>query len=135
MRPPRLAAELRPPLAARVRPDPEGVTENNPPPIPPEPAGPAAPARPAVGDADGERELLARRGIDDLDGLAGRCQQVRSGLGQSAATWTARRLLEVLHDAVVIKGWPAPLAAAALVTVARNPMTQSPRRLACPGPW
>ena len=82
-----------------------------------------------------DRALLTRCGVDDLVGLAARCQDLRRRLGQPAARWAAPRLLLVLRDAVVVKGWPAAAAAAALVMVAVDPATRSPTRLSCPGPW
>ncbi len=43
--------------------------------------------------------------------------------------------MAVLRDAVLVKGWPASRAAAALLAVAGDPATKSPQRLSCPGPW
>ncbi len=120
-------------VAAPVRPDPEVLTEKEPPPSPPA----AAPAMPAAGPdlSEADRALLARCDVDDLDGLAARCQELRQRLGQPAARWAALRLLAVLHDAVEVQGWPAAAAAAALADVAADPATKSPTRLSCPGPW
>lgn len=130
-------------VAAPARPDPEVLTEEQPPPAPP--------ARTAAGDGDptlaladraggpalspADRVLLARCGIPDLDVLAARCQDLRRRLGQPAALWAAARLIPVLREAVDAKGWPAPAAAAALLAVAGDPATRSPTRLSCPGPW
>ncbi len=88
---------------------------------------------PSLSEAD--RALLARCGVADLDGLAARCQELRRRHGQPAARWVALRLVGVLRDAVVVKGWPAAAAAAALIAVAGDPATRSPTRLSCPGPW
>jgi hypothetical protein len=43
--------------------------------------------------------------------------------------------MQVLREAVLVKGWPASRAAAALIAVAGDPATKSPQRLPCPGPW
>ncbi len=120
-------------VAAPVRPNPEVLTEKEPPPSPPA----AAPAMPAAGPdlSEADRALLARCGVADLDGLAARCQELRRRLGQPAARWAALRLVAVLRDAVVVRGWPAATAAAALIAVAGDPATRSPTRLSCPGPW
>jgi len=120
-------------VAAPVRPNPEVLTEKEPPPTPPTPAAPVVAPGPDLSDAD--RALLERCGVDDLDGLASRCQDLRRRLGQPAARWAALRLVPVLRDAVVVKGWPAAAAAAALVMIAGDPATRSPTRLSCPGPW
>jgi hypothetical protein len=80
-------------------------------------------------------QLLAACGIDDLDELALRCQQVRRDLGQPSARWATRCLAAALHLAVIGRGWPAPHAVAALLTVAADPATRSPMRLAEAGPW
>ena len=120
-------------VAAPVRPNPEVPTEKEPPPTPPA----AALALPAVGPdpSEADRALLQQCAVDDLDGLADRCQDLRRRLGQPAARWAALRLVAVLRDAVVVKGWPAAAAAGALVAIASDPATKSPARLSCPGPW
>jgi hypothetical protein len=41
----------------------------------------------------------------------------------------------VLDEAVVVRGWPAEAAGPALLAVAADPVTKSPMRLRCPGPW
>jgi hypothetical protein len=43
------------------------------------------------------------------------------GTAAAAARWSAPRLLEVLRQAVAVRGWPATLAAAALRTLAADP--------------
>lgn len=120
-------------VAAPTRPNPEVLTEKEPPPSPPEPAAPRS--VPALELSEADRTLLGHCGVDDLDALASGCQQLRRRLGQPAARWSAARLVPVLRDAVVVKGWPASTAAAALVAVASDPLTKSPVRLSCPGPW
>jgi hypothetical protein len=79
--------------------------------------------------------VLVRCGVNDLDALAVRCQRLRRDLRQPVARWSPDRLVEALHQAVVVRGWPAQLAPAALLAVAADPATRSPTRLACPGPW
>jgi hypothetical protein len=81
------------------------------------------------------RGLLDACGIDDLDQLSTELQQQRRLLGQPAARWTPPRLLEVLHEAVMVRGWPAQSAAPALKAIAADRDTKSPMRLPCPGPW
>jgi hypothetical protein len=44
-------------------------------------------------------------------------------------------LADVLHETVVVRGWPAKAAAPALLALAADPATRGPTRLACPGPW
>lgn len=114
-----------PTVAAAMRPDPEVSTESTPPPTPSKPGG---------GGVDGE-ELLAACGIEDLDALARDCQSRRRAVGRPASRWSAPRLLEVLHRAVIRDGWPASAAARALLLVAADPASQGPMRLTCPGPW
>ncbi len=124
-------------VAAGMRPDPVVLTEKEPPPSPPQPSHTptGAGGLPVERSASDQRQLLARCGIADLDALAVRCQQLRRDLGQPSARWSGRRLVEVLHEAVVVKGWPAQQAETALLAVASDPLTKSPTRLACPGPW
>lgn len=119
-------------LAANLRPNPEFFTEEPPPPPPPphsrrhDGGGGTQPSDP---------ELLRACAIDDLQELAQECQRLRRSLGRPTARWSAPRLLEVLRQAVAVRGWPATLAAAALRTLAADPATLSPMRLPCPGPW
>jgi hypothetical protein len=79
--------------------------------------------------------LLDACGIDDLDALSAELQRQRRKLGQPAARWTSARLVEVLHEAVTVRGWPAPAAVPALRAIAADRATKSPMRLPCPGPW
>ena len=120
-------------VAANLRPNPVVPTENPPPPSPPT-------AVPDGQDGGGglppeDSALLAACGIANLDQLARECQRLRRGLGKPQARWSADRLLEVLREAVSVRGWPAPLAARALRTLAADPATLGPMRLPCPGPW
>jgi hypothetical protein len=118
-------------VAAATRPDPEVLTEKEPPPTPP--AALPSSGTPELSEVD--RLLLARCGVHDLSHLAARCQELRRRLGQPSARWAAGPLMQVLREAVLVKGWPAPRAAAALLAVAGDPATKSPQRLPCPGPW
>ncbi len=117
-------------VAADLRPDREISTESTPPPPPshgPRPAGTA------VEEAD--RQLLGSCGITDLPALAERCAASRRVLGKPSARWTPRCLAVVIRLAVVGKGWPAATVADALQTIARDPETRSPARVAEAGPW
>ena len=125
-------------LAAGERPDPGASTQENPPPSPP-PTALTDPTRAlgvgAGGDRNPTARVLAVLGLDNLDGVAEECRAARRRLGLPAARWTARALAEVLSEAVLVRGWPADDAIAALLAVAADPATRSPARLACPGPW
>jgi hypothetical protein len=112
-----------------LRPNPVVPTEKNPPPTPPCDAGGGG------GIPDGDTALLAACRVDDLASLAERCQQARRDLGRPTVRWSAPRLLEVLRQAVAVRGWPAAAAAPALLALAADPATRGPMRLACPGPW
>ncbi len=118
-------------VAVDVRPDREISTESTPPP-PPSPAV-RRPAGTAVEEAD--RQLLDFCGITDLPALAERCAASRRALGKPTTRWTPRCLAVVIRLAVVGKGWPAATVADALQTIARDPETRSPARVAEAGPW
>jgi hypothetical protein len=120
-------------VAAHMRPDRVVPTENPPPPSAPPTT--RAGQDGGAGLAPGDSALLAACGIANLDQLARECQRLRRGLGKPQARWSADRLLEVLREAVSVRGWPAPLAARALRTLAADPATLGPMRLPCPGPW
>lgn len=123
-------------VAADVRLNPGALTQEEPP--PPSQSSPTRQARVATERGGGGmdvRGLLDACGIDDLDQLAASCQRQRRLLGQPATRWTPPRLLEVLHEAVVVRGWPASAAVTALMAVAADRETKSPMRLPCPGPW
>lgn len=136
-------------VAAGLRPDPEFLTENLPPPRPssrgPAPAldavhgaarlGESARAAPTT-DHDRRRvETLSAVGLPDLDDVAARCAQARRDLGRPAHLWTEAALVGVLAVAVLDLGMPAKPAVAALLALAADPATRSPARLTCPGPW
>lgn len=59
----------------------------------------------------------------------------RQVLGKPTARWTARCLAVVIKLAVVTRGWPPASMAPALLTVARDPGSRSPARVAEAGPW
>jgi hypothetical protein len=73
--------------------------------------------------------------VGELDQVVSRCRQVRAAHGLPVGLWTARAVAEVLHDAVVVRGWPGQAAVPGLLAVAADPATRSPARLSCPGPW
>ncbi|NLT56859.1 MAG: hypothetical protein GXX79_20305 [Actinomycetales bacterium] len=79
--------------------------------------------------------VLGVLGLKSLDAVAEECRAMRRRLSLPAARWTPRALAEVLTEAVLVRGWPADDAIAALLAVAAAPATRSPARLACPGPW
>ncbi|WP_088318328.1 helix-turn-helix domain-containing protein [Kineosporia sp. R_H_3] len=131
-------------VAARMRPDPEFLTQTNPPP------GPSSPPRTADADDSGDllagtarravravrrSQLLAAVGVADLDDVAARCVILRRQLCLPAGLWTADRLTDVLADAVLDHGLPPAAAIPALLAVAADPATRSPARVRCPGPW
>ena len=82
-----------------------------------------------------EKALLDACGIDDLEGLAERCVAARRALGQPVGRWRAPCLLVAVKLAVVTRGWPAADVVPALLTVAADPATHSPVRVAEAGPW
>lgn len=121
--PGRVAAKLRLPLAADVRPYPEVLTQRTPPP----------PRRTAVEEAS--PDLLTACGIDDLVDLSRRCAASRTSLGLPATRWSPKCLAIAIKLAVVSRGWPAPDIVPALFAIAADPETRSPARLAEAGPW
>jgi hypothetical protein len=114
-------------VAADVRPDPEKKTQRTPP--PPAPSTDRDSAPPGV-----EEERLAAAGVTDLEALARRCQDARRGLGLPTGRWAGRHLAAAVQLAL-IRGWPSALVQPALLTVAADPATRSPMRLAEAGPW
>jgi hypothetical protein len=114
-------------VAADVRPDPEKKTPRTPPPPTPSTIPDSAP--PKV-----EEERLAAAGITDLEALARRCQDARRALGLPTGRWGGRHLAAAVQLAL-IRGWPPALVQPALLTVAADPVTRSPMRLAEAGPW
>lgn len=98
-------------LAAEVRPDPVVPTQEKPP--------PPSPALPGV----------------DVEATAARCRSVRQRLGLPSSRWTARAVGVALHAAVVEDGRTPDAAVRALLAVAADPVTRSPGRVNCAGPW
>jgi hypothetical protein len=81
------------------------------------------------------RRLLADCGIDDWPGFVARVRARRSiEAGGSLQGWAEPDLLVALRSAVR-DGRPAGDAPAALLWVAADPATESPRRVADDGPW
>jgi len=120
--------------AADLRPNPEISTQRSSPPPPPSPAPPA----PERALREEEVELLTQLGLGSaigLDQLAVHCAALRAAHGCGAALWKGPHLLAALHLAVATRGWPAHLATAALLKVAKDPATRSPMRVAEAGPW
>jgi hypothetical protein len=129
-RPEQVAAHLRLPLAAHLRPNPEILTDKPPPPTPSH-RGRSAPT--PVEEAD--HDLLEACGITDLDELAQQCMTARQVLGKPTARWTARCLAVVIKLAVVTRGWPPTSMEQALLAIARDRENRSPARVAEAGPW
>ena len=117
-----------------MRPDPENKTHNPPPPTPQPASGTATTWR--------EEDILTRCGITDLDTLVERCRHARQALDKHArqaldkptGRWTRHTLIAALQLALA-RGWPPTLIESALLTVAGDPDTRSPMRLAEAGPW
>jgi len=127
-------------VAAAVRPDPEPLTQTDPPP-------PTPPSAPGAVSGVGERlapleehraEMLAARlGLPDLaalHALAAQCQQHRAAAGLPVGRWSLRFVLAALHAALE-RRWPPDQVVPTLVAVAADPETRSPMRVAEAGPW
>ena len=114
-------------VAAELRPDPEKKTQEPPPPNPP-------PAPRAGSSWWREEDVLIRCGITDLDTLVERCRHARQALDKPTGRWTRHTLHAALQLALT-RGWPPDLIESALLTVAADPDTRSPMRLAEAGPW
>jgi hypothetical protein len=84
---------------------------------------------------EADLQLLAVCGITDLEALSKECIASRRALGMPTARWSARCLMVVIRLAVTVKGWSASAVREALLTVARDPQTRSPARVAEAGPW
>ena len=113
-------------VAAELRPDPENKTHTPPPPTPSQPSTATTTWR--------EEEVLSRCGITDLDHLVERCLAARQALDKPTGRWTRHTLLAAIQLALS-RGWPGALIEPALLTVASDPDTRSPMRLAEAGPW
>jgi hypothetical protein len=122
-------------VAADLRPNPEQVTESPPPRTPPRRPPRRAPRATAEEEpTPGADEVLVRCGITDLSELAEHCQAARQALGLSPTRWAAPCLLAAIQLAL-LRGWPAEQVQPALLTLAADPQTRSPMRLAEAGPW
>jgi hypothetical protein len=121
-------------VAADLRPNPKQETDSPPPPTPP----PRTPRRSRAARAEEEpalsEEVLARCGIADLTELVQRCQSARQALGLSATRWAGPCLLAAIQLAL-LRGWPPDQVQPVLLTLAADPQTRSPMRLAEAGPW
>jgi hypothetical protein len=105
--------------AANLRPNREFFTESTPPP------------RPA-----GRRSGMAEEcEVDDWDAFVRDCAAGRSAARQPSTRWSGPCLDAALQLAVRGRGWPAELAARALLIVAADPTSRSPMRVAEAGPW
>jgi hypothetical protein len=118
-----------------VRHNPEFFTESSTPP-PPTPSDSATAdvgvSRSWAEEAD---RLIEQCGIDDWDGFVIQCQALRRQLGQPTGRWSKHCLLAAIQLAVRARNWSAAHVPAALLSVAADPMTRSPMRLAEAGPW
>jgi hypothetical protein len=121
-------------VAAPVRHNPEFFTESETPP-PPTPARGADDAVVSRSWAEEADRLIEQCGIGDWDGFVAQCQALRRHLGQPTGRWTKHCLLAAIQLAVRARSWPAARVRAALLSVAADPNTRSPMRLAEAGPW
>jgi hypothetical protein len=122
-------------VAAPVRHNPEFFTESSTPPPPtPSDSGIAEVGESRSWAEEADR-LIADCGIGDWDGLVAQCQALRRHLGQPTGRWSHHCLLAAIQLAVRNRNWPAAQAKTALLTVAADPATRSPMRLAEAGPW
>jgi hypothetical protein len=121
-------------VAAAVRHNPEFFTESPKPP-PPTPTPDAADGGDSRSWAEEADRLIADCGIGDWDSFVAQCQTLRGQLGQPTGRWSHHCLLAAIQLAVRARDWPAAQAKAALLSVAADPATRSPMRLAEAGPW
>ncbi|HZV27263.1 MAG TPA: hypothetical protein VFG00_13340, partial [Acidothermaceae bacterium] len=121
-------------VAASLRHNPEFFTESSTPP-PPTPTPDAADAVVSRSWAEEADRLITECGIDDWDGFVVECQSLRRQLGQPTGRWSKHCLLAAIQLAVRARHWPAAQVRAALLSVAADPNTRSPMRLAEAGPW
>jgi hypothetical protein len=118
-------------VAADLRPNPEHFTQTR----TSSPADPAA-ARDGVNHwREEEDRFLTSLGISDMDCYVAEVQALRADAGASTGRWSRPPLVAALQAAVRARGWPEHTAAAALKSVAADPATRSPMRLAEAGPW
>jgi len=121
-------------VAASVRHNPEFFTESSTPP-PPTPAPDGDDSGVVRSWAEEADRLVAECGIDDWDGFVAQCKVLRRQLGQPTGRWSKQCLHAAIQLAVRARDWPAAQAQAALLSVAADPATRSPMRLAEAGPW
>jgi hypothetical protein len=118
-----------------MRHNPEFFTDSSTPP-PPTPADSAyadlGTSRSWAEEAD---RLITECNIGDWDGFVVQCQALRRQLGQPTGRWSKHCLLAAIQLAVRNREWPAAQARTALLSVAADPATRSPMRLAEAGPW
>lgn len=122
-------------VAAPVRHNPEFFTESStlPPPTPSDSdTVDGGVSRSWAEEAD---RLITECRIDDWDGFVNQCQALRRQLGQPTGRWSNHCLLAAIQLAVRARNWPAAQVRAALLSVAADPSTRSPMRLAEAGPW
>lgn len=133
-------------VAAKLRPNPEQLTQSSSTQTPPPPSSsPEAeksrarpekhPRRQARSWREEHATFVAECGIDDWDGFVARVQQARHQAGQPTGRWAGQCLLTALQTAARARGWPAAEAPRALLAVASDPSTRSPMRVAEAGPW
>jgi hypothetical protein len=118
-------------VAAPVRHNPEFFTESSTPP-PRTPAPDTGACRSWTEEAD---RLIEQCGIGDWDGFVNQCQALRRQLGQPTGRWSKHCLLAAIQLTVRARNWPAAQTKTALLSVAADPATRSPMRLAEAGPW
>lgn len=82
-----------------------------------------------------EQNAAVECGIEDWDAFVAEVQNRRRVARGSLTRWSGPCLAAALQLATRVRGWPAKLAAAALIQVAADPVTRSPARLAEAGPW
>jgi hypothetical protein len=122
-------------VAAPVLHNPEFFTESETPPPPAPSDSGSADAGVSRSWAEEAERLIKQCGIDDWDGFVVQCQALRRQLGQPTGRWSKHCLLAAIQLAVQARDWPAAQTKAALLSVAADPTTRSPMRLAEAGPW
>ena len=113
-------------VAARMRHNPEFLTERKTPPQ----------RLPSLSDrAPGLRGIAETCGISNWSEFGEACRRARRTLGQPVGRWSNPCLGAALQLAVIAREWPAVAAPSALLAVAADPATRSPMRVAEAGPW
>lgn len=120
-------------VAADLRPNPEKLTQRRPPPPTPSDAdGAKRGDQPSAGAL--KNGVVTDCGIDDFDAFTAECERRRLAVGASTTRWSAECLLAAIQLAVK-RGWPPAQVRTAMLSVAADPATRSPMRLAEAGPW